>query len=85
MPDGPFDLVLCRNLAFTYFDGGLQARIADDIARRMRPGGYLIVGAHDSLPSPARFFADAGPPHGIYRRTAPRLREQRRHDAIAIR
>jgi hypothetical protein len=27
-PDGPFDLVLCRNLAFTYFDEPVQHQVA---------------------------------------------------------
>lgn len=26
-PEGAFDLILCRNLAFTYFEPGLQKEI----------------------------------------------------------
>ncbi len=50
MPGGPFDLVLCRNLAFTYFDPPLQRRILKDLAARLRPGGVLVIGGHESLP-----------------------------------
>jgi chemotaxis protein methyltransferase CheR len=49
-PDGPFDLVLCRNLAFTYFDTGLQREVADRLAGCLRPGGALVVGGHEQLP-----------------------------------
>ena len=48
-PDGPFDLVLCRNLAFTYFDDGLQRQTAARIATVLRNGGLLVLGAHEYL------------------------------------
>jgi len=50
MPEGPFDLVLCRNLVFTYFEASLQRAVLERIAARLCPGGYLVVGAHESLP-----------------------------------
>jgi chemotaxis protein methyltransferase CheR len=50
MPDGPFDLILCRNLAFTYFDAELQRRVLDELVDRLRPGGYLVIGRHERLP-----------------------------------
>lgn len=49
-PDGPFDLVFCRNLAFTYFDETLQAETATRLASRMTPGGVLVVGKHETVP-----------------------------------
>ncbi len=59
MPEGPFDLVLCRNLAFTYFDEPLQHRILEEMAAHLAPGGLLVIGGHESLPaSPA--LEDAG-------------------------
>ncbi len=61
MPDGPFHLVLCRNLAFTYFDDALQRRVLDRIAARIVPGGVLVVGAHESLPPDGVFAPAAGP------------------------
>jgi chemotaxis protein methyltransferase CheR len=50
MPAGPFHLILCRNLVFTYFNSGLQIRILGELLERLAPGGYLILGAHESLP-----------------------------------
>jgi chemotaxis protein methyltransferase CheR len=52
-PEGPFDLVLCRNVAFTYFDHEAQASVAAAIAGRLVPGGLLVVGAHERLPEGA--------------------------------
>ncbi len=50
MPERAFDLVLCRNLAFTYFDRSLQENIARQFARRLNPGGALVIGIHEQLP-----------------------------------
>jgi chemotaxis protein methyltransferase CheR len=56
LPERLFDLVLCRNLAFTYFDAE-HARLAlERIASRLRPGGALVVGIHEKLPQPAHGF-----------------------------
>jgi chemotaxis protein methyltransferase CheR len=49
-PLGPFDLILCRNLAFTYFDEQLQLETARRLTDVMRPSGYLVIGAHEELP-----------------------------------
>ncbi|MGX2039536.1 CheR family methyltransferase [Methylocaldum sp. MU1018] len=50
MPDGPFDLILCRNLAFTYFSAALQRETLRRLDARLTPGGLLVIGAHESLP-----------------------------------
>jgi chemotaxis protein methyltransferase CheR len=50
-PRGPFDLMLCRNLAFTYFDRELQRVTASRIATTLQPGGALVLGSHETLPS----------------------------------
>lgn len=52
MPEGPFDMILCRNLAFTYFTEPLQVRILEGLAARLNPGGYLVIGSHEKLPQP---------------------------------
>jgi chemotaxis protein methyltransferase CheR len=49
-PDGPFDVVLCRNVAFTYFEDALQLRVAQVLASALRPGGLLVIGAGEALP-----------------------------------
>ncbi len=53
MPAGPFDLVMCRNLAFTYFDATLRGAVAAAMVGRLRIGGFLVVGAHESVPQQA--------------------------------
>lgn len=50
MPSGPFDLVLCRNLVLTYFEPALQLRLVKELAERLAPSGYLVVGSHEALP-----------------------------------
>ena len=52
-PEGRFDLILCRNLVFTYFENLLQAVIAKRLAELLTPGGCLLLGIHESLPGPA--------------------------------
>lgn len=52
MPDTCFDLVLCRNLAFTYFDSAGQKRSLEALVDHLRPGGGLVIGSHEELPKP---------------------------------
>ena len=49
--NGPFDLILCRNLAFTYFEYTQQKEILARLQNALQPGGVLVIGAHESLPS----------------------------------
>ena len=46
-----FDLVFCPNLVFTYFDEATQRSVIPRIARRIDPGGILVIGKSESLPS----------------------------------
>lgn len=70
LPDGPFQLILCRNLAFTYFGSALQQRIAAALAERLDAGGCLIVGAHERLPEGMPHFMAWPGTAGCYRRQA---------------
>lgn len=45
---GSFDAILCRNV-FIYFRDDGVARIADRLTQRLVIGGYLLVGAAESL------------------------------------
>lgn len=54
MPTGPFDLVLCRNLALTYFEAPLREQVVGRIIDRMVVGGALVIGTHETLPSDLR-------------------------------
>jgi chemotaxis protein methyltransferase CheR len=49
-PPGRFDLVLCRNLAFTYFAPALQKAVLERIAASLEPHGVLVIGSHEHLP-----------------------------------
>lgn len=65
-PGGPFDLVLCRNLAFTYFELELQRALSGRIVEMLRPGGALVVGAHEAPPETEGLAAWSAP-LGVYR------------------
>jgi chemotaxis protein methyltransferase CheR len=50
-PEGPsFDVVLCRNLVFTYYGEREQRAFLERLADASRPGAALVVGAHEQLP-----------------------------------
>jgi chemotaxis protein methyltransferase CheR len=66
-PDGPFDLVLCRNLVFTYFDEATQRAILDAILPRMAACGVLVTGRKEVLPS-AEGLSPIAPGLRVYRR-----------------
>jgi chemotaxis protein methyltransferase CheR len=69
-PRAPFDLVLCRNLVFTYFADQLQREIGLHLARSLRPGGALVVGAHEALPAGLNGLEPWPAARGISRRRA---------------
>jgi chemotaxis protein methyltransferase CheR len=68
VPDGPFDLILCRNTAFTYFDESAQKATFADLNARLRTGGYMVIGAHEALPVPASSYQQAESALPIYRK-----------------
>lgn len=51
VPGGPFDLVLCRNLVFTYFEESRQVEVGRRLAEAIVPGGALVVGGHEAPPA----------------------------------
>jgi chemotaxis protein methyltransferase CheR len=67
-PEAPFDLVLCRNLVFTYFAEDLQVQVGTRLAGALRPGGALVVGAHETPPPDA--FEPWICTRGVWRRAA---------------
>jgi chemotaxis protein methyltransferase CheR len=81
LPDGPFDLILCRNTAFTYFDDAAQKAVFSDLDAKLRCNGYLVIGGHESLPGEAHGYErlTAGLP--VYRKTekARKLSARGRH------
>lgn len=61
------NLILCRNLAFTYFCPEIQKKVIDNIHTGLEPGGYLIIGRKEVLPGNA-IFGPIYPKDGIYKR-----------------
>lgn len=72
MPEGPFHLVLCRNVAFTYFAPPVQRRVLADLLLRLVPGGLLVIGAQETLPEPPEgLVRAAGPEAPVWRWPGP--------------
>lgn len=68
MPDGPFHMVLCRYLAFMYFDLPLQRRIATCLLERTESGGLLVLGKREAWPSGVRGVTEVRSGLRIYRK-----------------
>jgi len=68
LPAGPFHLVLCRNVAFTYFAPPLQREVLTRLVERLVPGGLLVIGAHESLPEDAAVLERAAGPLPVFRK-----------------
>lgn len=49
-PKGPFHLILCRNLLFTYFDEAMQRKRLGSILDCLVPGGAFVIGRTERLP-----------------------------------
>ncbi len=67
-PDSPFHIVLCRNLAFTYFDITLQKEVLGRIFDSLLNGGILVIGIHESLPGEVTYFRPWISNMGVYRK-----------------
>jgi chemotaxis protein methyltransferase CheR len=67
-PAGRFGLVLCRNLAFTYFDDATQLEALGRLAEAMEPGGILVVGRRERPPRAARGWDAVCADRGVWRR-----------------
>jgi len=51
LPEGLFDLILCRNLVLTYFEPDLRRAVLTRMVARLKPQGALVVGIHERLPT----------------------------------
>jgi chemotaxis protein methyltransferase CheR len=49
-PEGLFDLILCRNVAFTYLEPSLQRDVLDRLVDQLAVPGFFVIGAHEKLP-----------------------------------
>ncbi len=69
MPEETFDLVLCRNLVFTYYDDDLQRTILQRLQALLRPGAALVIGIHEHLPAGTSGFTEWSGKMRIYRKS----------------
>jgi chemotaxis protein methyltransferase CheR len=67
-PQGTFDMVLCRNVVFTYFAQELQLEIAIALHNLLVPGGVLVLGIHEALPPGIAGLQLLEPRLRVYRR-----------------
>lgn len=77
--EGPFDLILCRNV-FIYFRPAQVQGVVAAFRRLLRPGGYLLVGHGElGLECPSGFCLELHQGSAVYRaeerRQTPRLLE----------
>lgn len=68
-PEGPFDLILCRYLIFTYFDEALQRALLRTLLARLVPRGVLVIGNGESLPEGEQGIEPWSAKPGVYRKT----------------
>jgi chemotaxis protein methyltransferase CheR len=66
---GPFDLILCRYVAFTYFAEPLQRQTLLRIFTQLLPGAYLVIGAHERIPDRDFGLTPASDSPQIFQRT----------------
>lgn len=63
----PVDLILCRYLAFTYFDEAAQREFLEKIRPALRDGGFLVIGKDETLPEPSPEFEPVDATDSVYR------------------
>jgi len=57
LPNGNFDLILCRNLIFTYFQQDLQSKLLEQIVEKLKPNVFFVLGVDESLKSSGGLLA----------------------------
>ena len=71
-PAGQFDAVFCRNLLF-YLTPTLRSRVLDTMARALRPGGLLVLGAGETVIGLTDRFTPSRRYRGFYELVAPAI------------
>jgi chemotaxis protein methyltransferase CheR len=67
--EGPFHVVFCRNMVFTYFTETLQLEMLEHIRSNLIDGGTLIIGGHESIPEGFDGFEQWSNQRAIFRKT----------------
>jgi chemotaxis protein methyltransferase CheR len=68
VPASALQLILCRNLVYTYYGEDLQREITQRLADALSPGGLLVVGSHETLPDEVPGFVPMSYKRGIYKK-----------------
>lgn len=68
LPEGTFQLILCRNLAFTYYEEALQREVLERLRGKLRADGLLVVGSNETLPEAPPDLEPLGPGGCIWRK-----------------
>ncbi len=63
---GKFDVVFCRNVLI-YFDGQTKVDVLNRIASTVNPGGFLMMGAAESLVGSSQAFEPTQDRRGLYK------------------
>jgi chemotaxis protein methyltransferase CheR len=66
---GKFDLIFCRNVLI-YFDQDMKSQIFGRLAKAMEPGGFLALGAAETVVGLTEAFKPQADRRGLYRPTA---------------
>ena len=64
-PVGRFDVVLCRNVLM-YLSPSLRRHVFDSLARVIRPGGLLVLGAGETVIGQTEAFVPSTRYRGLY-------------------
>ncbi|MDX3910018.1 MAG: protein-glutamate O-methyltransferase CheR [Sphingobium sp.] len=67
VPGGYFDLILCRNVLL-YFSLEMRQKVFDRLAQHSRPGGYLLLGAGETVIGQTNDFISSREFRGSYER-----------------
>ncbi len=67
-PVGAFDLILCRNVAFTYFSNERRLELLPRLCAELKPGGALVIGNREHLPANTDLLQPWFPQLGIFRK-----------------
>lgn len=62
---GTFDIIFCRNVLI-YFDPPTKSDMLARMAKRLRPGGYLVLGAAETVIGISEEFAPVPDARGLY-------------------
>ena len=65
---GKFDVVFCRNV-LVYFDGPTKTDVLDRVGQQLNPGGFLMLGAAESVIGLSTGFEATQDRRGLYKVT----------------